>query len=100
MIGFRNSPDYVVEFVIAVFISLGCAFVYSKILSIFSEHRKHIIKCVNILLAVGAWLVLLYERTIQPQLELLQISNGDSKLFYIAVAFAIATMVHAYVDDK
>lgn len=98
MVILNELPNWVIEFIIAGIGSILGAILYAWILFKCEEFRSSIKKMVNIFLAIIAWVLLMYEK-IQQGMNELNISFNDSPLFYVAIAVATVSLVHAYVES-
>lgn len=98
MLILNELPNWAIELVVAGIGSIFGAIVYAFILLKCKDFRESIKKIVNILLAVIAWALLMYEK-IQQGMNELNISFNNSSLFYVAVAVAVVSLVHAFVES-
>ena len=91
-------PVWVIELVNAVIGSVILAVIYTVILMKMKDYRGIIKKVVNMGIALIAWIVLMVEKMQQGMSEA-NIPFSESKLFYVAVAVAVVSLVHAYVES-
>ena len=90
-------PNWFIEISVAAIGSVIGGVIYAVILIKYKEKRSIIEKTVNIALAIATWASLFYDK-MQQVMNDMKISFNESTLFYVAVAFAVASLVHSIIE--